>query len=200
MNRIGSWVRHHTHHFTRADFWPGCALKQAGIVFAAWACPAIVGVLATNWLGNYRSVKYLQSSIQEGIGPHIWNVFAVLGFLLAGVQIAAPRQKWLAIATYQVLQNTYSLGALTYGLLLGQWICIATSQHTELPQVTVGFMFAFAFFLNLAIWYLAFLVAPARLGTGFMHSVARMAPQFRIPLALLFVLTAVASLYLYLGK
>lgn len=200
LNRIRAWVRHHTCHFKRSDFWPGCELKQAAIVFVAWALPAIVGVIVTDWIGSHRSVKYLQMSIQEGIGPHIWNVFAVLGMIPVGLLIAAPRQKWLAIAAYQVLQNTYALGALMFGLLLGEWICVTAPQNAFLLVMVMRLMLAFSFCLNLLIWYVAFLVSPVRLDTGFMRSVAQIKPQFRLPLALIIVVIAFASLYVHLDK
>ena len=200
LNRTRSWLKHHTRDFKRSDFWPGCALKQAAIVLAAWALPAIAGVILTHWLGAHRSVKYLQTAIQEGMGPHIWNVFAMLGLILSGLLIAAPRQRWLAIAAHQVLQNTYALGALMFGLLLGKWICLDLPQHASLLIIVARLEFAYAFCLNLAIWYGAFLVTPERLNTGFMHTVARLAPQFRLPLAAVTVAIAVSSLYVYLGK
>lgn len=199
LDRTRSWLKHHTRAFRRSDFWPGRMLWQAAIVPAAWALPAIAGVIVTDWLGSHRSVKYLQTAIQEGIGPHIWNVFAVLGFVLVGLLIAAPRQRWLAVAAHQVLQNTYSLGALMLGLLLGEWICLSASQHTFV-FIMAGMMFAFAFCLNLMVWYVAFLVSPARLNTGFMHSVAQLAPQFRLPLAAVILAVAFDSIYVYLGK
>lgn len=200
LNRTRSWLQYHTRAFRSSDFWPGRMLWQAAIVPAAWALPAIAGVIVTDWLGSHRSVKYLQTTIQEGIGPHIWNVFAVLGLMLVGMLIAAPRQKWLAVAAHQVLQNTYSLGALMFGLLLGEWICLPTSQCTFVFIMAMGLMFAFAFCLNLTVWYVAFLVSPARLNTGFMHSVAQLAPQFRLPLAAAILSVALDSLYVYLGK
>jgi hypothetical protein len=200
LNHVRAWVRHHMHHFKRADFWPGCELTQAAIVFAAWALPAIAGVVVTEWLGNYRSVNYLQMSIQEGIGPHIWNVFAVLGMIPVGLLIAAPRQKWFAIAAYQVLQNTYALGALMFGLLLGEWICITAPQNTFFVVMAMTLLLVFAFCLNLLIWYVAFLVSPARLDTGFMRSVAQLKVQFRLPLGSTIVLIALASLYVHLDK
>ncbi|VVE58622.1 hypothetical protein PAN31117_05066 [Pandoraea anapnoica] len=181
LDRIRVWVRHHADHFRRTDFWPGWELKQAAIVLAAWALPAIAGVIATDWLSSHLSVKYLQMSVQEGIGPHIWNVFAVLGIIFAALLIAAPRQKWLAIAAYQVLQNTYALGALMFGLLLGQWICVTAPENDIFLITATSLVFVFAFCLNFSIWYVAFLVSPARLDAGFRHSIAQMKPQLRLP-------------------
>jgi hypothetical protein len=154
----------------------------------------------TDWLGRHRPVTYLQTAIQEGIGPHIWNVFGMLGIILVGLLIAAPRQKWLAIAAHQVLQNTYALGALMFGLLLGEWICVATPERALIPVIAVRLMIAIGFCLNLAIWYAAFLVSPERLDTGFMKTIANLEPQFRLPLAAAIVAIATHSLYVYLGK
>ncbi|KWB78521.1 hypothetical protein WL40_32795 [Burkholderia ubonensis] len=200
LHRTRRWLKHHTRDFARSDFWPGWALKQAVIVLAAWAVPAVAGVLVTDWLSRHRPVTYLQTAIREGIGPHVWNVFAMLGMILTGLLIAAPRQRWLAIAAHQVLQNTYALGALMFGLLLGEWICVATPQRAFVLIIAMRLMIAAAFGLNLAVWYVAFLVSPERLNTGFMHTVARLAPQFRLPLATLIVAIAVNSLYVYLDK
>ncbi|AJY40565.1 hypothetical protein I6G56_32645 [Burkholderia humptydooensis] len=203
--RIRHWLRHHTRDFARSDFWPGRTLFEAFTVLAAWVLPAIAGVIVTGWLGSHRSVTYLQAAIQEGIGPHIWNVFATLGMVLFGMLVAAPRQKWLALAAHQVMLNTYSLGALMLGLLLGQWIGIGAPPasgllHAFLRTAGMGVLFSIAFGLNLAVWYVAFLASPKRLHTGFMLKIARCAPQFRLPLAATIVTAALASLYLYLGR
>lgn len=124
----------------------------------------------------------------------------MLGMILVGLLIAAPRQRWLAIAAHQVLQNAYALGALMFGLLLGEWICVTTYQHALLLIMMIRLLLMLVFCLNLLIWYVAFLVSPARLDTGFMYSIAQLAPQFRLPLALMIVLIALDSLYVYLDK
>ncbi|WP_038736573.1 hypothetical protein [Burkholderia pseudomallei] len=203
--RTGHWLRRHTRGFSRSDFWPGRAFLEAFTVLAAWVLPAIAGVVATGWLGGHRSVTYLQAAIQEGIGPHIWNVFGTLGAVLFGLLVAAPTQRWLALAAHQVMLNAYSLGALMLGLLLGQWICIGAPPasgllHASLRTAGIGALFSIAFGLNLAVWYVAFLASPKRLHTGFMLKIAQCAPQFRVPLAATIVTAALAALYLYLGR
>ncbi|AJY30826.1 putative membrane protein [Burkholderia thailandensis 34] len=203
--RILHWLRHHTRGFVRSDFWPGRAFLDAFVAFAAWALPAIAGVVVTDWLHGRQPATYLQTAIQEGIGPHIWNVFGALGMVLFGLLVAAPRQKWLALAAYQVMLNTYSFGALGLGLLLGQWICIGAPPasgllHASMRAAGIGALFSIAFGLNLAAWYVAFLASPKRMHTGFMLKIAQCAPQFRLPLAATIVAAALVSLYLYLGR
>jgi hypothetical protein len=196
-NRAGDWLRHHLRDFERADFWPGSALSQAVTVLLAWALPASVGVLVTDWLGNHRSVAYLQLAIQEGIGPHLWNVFGMLGLALAALLIAAPRQRWLASAAYQVLQNTYALGALMFGLLVGEWCCAPAPADAGVLRTTgIGLLFSSALTLNLVVWYCAFLVSPARLDRGFMHKVARLATPFRLLCAALLMAIMLIALAL----
>lgn len=128
--------------------------------------------MATRWLGNYRSVKYLDAAISEGIGPHLWNVVGAIGAVLFGLFLILPTQRWLAKAANSVLVNTYAIGALTFGLLLGQWFYAFQTANLERWQawanaVGFGFLFLDVFVLNFSVWYLGYLSAPDRLNTGF---------------------------------
>lgn len=141
--------------------------------------------MVTRWLGGYRSVEYLDAAISEGIGPHLWNVVGAIGAVLFGLFLILPTQRWLAKAANNVLVNTYAMGALTFGLLFGQWFYAFHTANLERWQAWAnalgfGFLFLDVFFLNFSVCYLGYLSAPERLNTGFASKLASVDLRLRL--------------------
>ena len=158
--------------FTSSDFSPRAGLGKAAAIFLGWAIPAFLGVMFTRWLGHCTSVEYLDAAISEGIGPHLWSVVGAIGVVLFSSFLLLPRKRWLARAANNVLVNTYAMGALTFGLLFGQWLY--KFQTANLVRwkawanaIGFGFLFIDVFVLNFSVWYLGYLSAPNRMCTGF---------------------------------
>lgn len=166
-----AYLRSQLSTFTSSDFSPRPAIANAAAIFFGWAIPAFLGVMFTRWLGNCRSVEYLDAAISEGIGPHLWNVVGSIGATLFGLFLILPTQRWLAKAANNVLVNTYAIGALTFGLLFGQWFYAFQTANLERWQAWAnalgfGFLFLDVLVLNFSVWYLGYLSSPDRLNTG----------------------------------
>lgn len=189
--------------FNRDDFSPRLELSNAALIFFAWAIPAALSITVTRQLGRFASVTYLNAAISEGIGPHLWNVVGIIGVVLFSLFILAPRAKWLAVAANRVLVNTYAIGALTFGLLFGQWanaFAAATLDRWQAWANGVGFslLFMLVISLNFLVWYLGYLSSPTRLNTGFAVSLSSV--DFRIRFVLGILLGAVAILFLMMER
>lgn len=178
-----SYLRIQLSKFNPSDFSPLPESWNALVIYFAWATPAALVVSLTRWRGRFTSVKYLDSAIAEGIGPHLWNVVGTLGIVLFGLFILQPRSRWIAVAANNVLINTYAIGALTFGLLFGQWSNAFASANLQRWQIWAngagfGFLFSMVLVLNFSLWYLSFLSTPARLSTGFAASLSKI--DFRL--------------------
>lgn len=164
--------------FQRSDFSPLPGGWNALIIFLAWATPAAVVVTLTRWRGRNTSVRYLDSAIAEGIGPHLWNVVGTLGLVLFGLFILQPNSRWIAVAANNVLINTFAIGALTFGLLFGQWSNAFATANLQRWQIWAygagsGVLFSMVLVLNFFLWYLSFLSAPERLNIGFAANLSK---------------------------
>jgi hypothetical protein len=148
-------------HFEWNDIYPGAYIKEALIVFSSWVFPAFIFVVWSSVY--YPHVEYYQSAISEGIGPNLWNVIGSFGFFAFGVAIVFSKYLLPVRVARYILFNTYAIGSLSFGLLLGQWWLLLVNQeliwwHRGLFGVTSGFLLAIIFFYNIAIWYLSFLI------------------------------------------
>lgn len=194
-----SYLRKQFLKFSRDDFSPRPELGKAAIIFLAWALPAIIAVTFTRWRGRSVSVEYYDIAISEGIGPHLWNVVGAVGVVLFCLFILAPRAKWLAVAANSVLVNTYAIGALTFGLLFGQWVNAFASANLERWKVWAygagfGFLFMAVITLNFSVWYLSYLAMPTRINTGFAAKLS--AVDFRVRAFLGILLGAATVVFL----
>jgi hypothetical protein len=189
---LKAYIRTQFSKFDYSDFSPLPGVRNAAVIFMAWALPAVLTVTFTNWRGRYTSVKYLNAAISEGIGPHLWNVVGAVGIALFGLFILVPRSKWLALAANNVLVNTYAIGALTFGILFGQWANAFATANLDRWQawangVGFGFLFTSVITLNFIVWYLGYLSMPARINTGFAAKLSTVDLRVRAIFGVLFV-------------
>ena len=151
--------------FKCRDVNPGKKWRGAGLIFASWAIPAFMFVVLVSFLETSRDVSYYQDAISQGVGPKLWNVMGAFGFALFFVSLVFPKIRCFAIAAKQVLLNVFAIGALTFGLLFGQFICLIP----ELDKYFDGWQFYFfgpvivvllvaVALLNLATWYMSYLI------------------------------------------
>jgi hypothetical protein len=148
-------------HFEWEDINPGVHIKEALIVFVSWAFPAFIFVVWSN--AYYPHVEFYQSAISEGIGPNLWNAIGSFGFFAFGVAIVFSKYYFPARVARNILFNTYAIGSLSFGLLLGQWWLLLANPdliwwHRGLFGITSGFLLVIVFFYNVMIWYLCFLI------------------------------------------
>lgn len=87
--------------------------------FLLWVVPSASFVIAVDWLSTFTSTVSLTRAIAEGMSVTLWNVFGCIGLSLFGAALLSPRTGTLARAAHQMLIQTFGLGGLNYGLLLG---------------------------------------------------------------------------------
>lgn len=148
-------------HFKKSDFDPREQLGTALLVFISWALPAFIFVVWANTF--YPEVQFYQDAITEGIGPNLWNAIGAFGLFLFGITVIFSRFNLFSIVATNVLSNTYAIGSLTFGLIVGQWFGLVIDSelvwwHRGLFGVTSGFLLLVLFSYNLAVWYLCFLI------------------------------------------
>lgn len=160
-----SFVKSEISKFNRSDFSIKDELREPAEIFIYWALPAIISVIFISWLGGHRTVDYYREAISQGIGPILWNVMACIGLIIFGFSVIFSKVRFLSVVASQVLKNVYIMGTLTFGLLLGQYICLVPEIHEQveiwrfwliLPLSL--YLLTAVFALNFAIWYLSFVV------------------------------------------
>ncbi|MCO1337002.1 hypothetical protein MO867_22010 [Microbulbifer sp. OS29] len=178
------------HHFEESDFIPGESLKEAITIFFAWAVPAFLFVLWVNKF--YPEVEFYHAAIGEGIGPNLWNAIGAFGMFSFAVAVMLPQFSTPTLVSRQILSNTYAIGCLTFGLLLGQWFTLLSTDsliwwQRGLFGITSGFILVVVFLLNLFVWYLSFLLKDdAGKKSVFLRRMEQLYWLFRIPLSLSF--------------
>ena len=177
-------------HFEIMDVLPGKQIKEAIVVFLAWAVPAFLFVLWASVF--YPEVKFYKDAITEGIGPNLWNAIGSFGFFSVGVAIIFSKYFYPSVIAERILSNTYAIGSLSFGLLLGQWSFLLT--HNDLIWWKVGFfgitsglLLVVVFFFNLFIWYLSYLIKPSNSGeSDFLFKLGQMHILWRVIIGLIF--------------
>lgn len=148
-------------HFERGAVIPGDNFKEALSIFLAWALPAFLFVLSVD--AFFPEVNFYQAAISEGVGPNLWNAIGSFGLFSFGISVMFPKSHTCALVARHILVNTYAIGCLTFGLLVGQWCVLPSTEWFAWWQwglfgVTSGFLLVVVFLYNLAVWYLSFLV------------------------------------------
>lgn len=147
--------------FERSALIPDGSLKKAFNIFLAWAFPAFLFVMWANIF--YPEVEFYKKAISEGIGPNLWNAIGSFGLFAFGVAVVFSKFATPALIAKQILSNTYAIGCLTFGLLVGQWCVILSLEELIWWQrglfgISSGLLLIVVFLYNLAIWYLSVLV------------------------------------------
>lgn len=159
-HKIKIYIKNKFAHFDFGDINPKPYLKEPITDFLAWCIPSIIFVVITTLY--YPDIEFFRSAIGEGIGPNFWNLMGLLGYVGFALSILFLEVEWLAIATRNILMSTYSIGALSFGLLTGQLITADLSNSVwwvkGLFGVTSIFVMLILFLINFFLWYLAFLL------------------------------------------
>ena len=186
--------------FNLSDFNPNRAWADAARLFSWWAVPACVFVVFVSEVNKYRSVEYYEKAIFQGIGPILWNVIGTFGLAFFCLSIIFSRLQWLSAAAHQILTSVYAIGALSFGLIFGQFICLVPqlSEHMETWQVYVFspaiviLLFAVAG-LNVAVWYMSYLI---KWENPFREKLSKVSIVIRLPIGCVFLLLSLWSLWI----
>ncbi|VBB12296.1 hypothetical protein [Burkholderia stabilis] len=173
--------------FNRSFFWSAIVPIEGLRVAFWWAAPATVAVLLITHFKNQLPSGYLEAAISDGIGPHIWNVVGMLGLVLFGLAVLFPTIKFIATGAYQVLINTYGMGGLAIGLLIGKIGAQLPSSLSKfelwkiwLAGTGIALLMLELFVLNFSLWCLASLMRSTKEDDGFLRRVASIDLRLRL--------------------
>lgn len=190
---IHSYLRHHVRDMeSNLRFTPGQVAADV-TCFLLWVMPSALFVIAVDWLGAFKDTSYLTKAIGEGMSVTLMDVFATFAFSLFGAVLLAPRLGMLIRAARQMFINTFSIGSLNYGLLLG--FCIVSLGSFSTVQTSLlmtGFLLLIP--LHLALLYFYSLCSPESQNTGFLAWWSGKPLPFRAPIALIIIVGPLAFL------
>ncbi|WP_157636707.1 hypothetical protein [Burkholderia ubonensis] len=187
LSNVRSYVKAQLSPFNRAFFWSAIVPMEGLRVAFWWAAPATVAVLFITYFRNQLPASYLEAAISDGIGPHIWNVVGMLGLVLFGLAVLFPKIKFIATGAYQVLINTYGMGGLAIGLLIGKIGAQLPSSLSKLELwkawlagTGIALLMLELFVLNFSLWCFASLVRSTKKDDGFLRRVASIDLRLRL--------------------
>ncbi|WP_155648950.1 hypothetical protein [Burkholderia stagnalis] len=187
LSNVRSYLTSQLAPFNRSFFWSAIVPIEGLWVAFWWAAPATVAVLFITHFKNQLPASYLEAAISDGIGPHIWNVVGMLGLVLFGLAVLFPKIKFIATGAYQVLINTYGMGGLAIGLLIGKIGAQLPSSlsklelwKTWLAGTGIALLMFELFVLNFSLWCFASLMRPTKEDDGFLRHVASIDLRLRL--------------------
>ncbi|WP_186165056.1 hypothetical protein [Burkholderia gladioli] len=187
LSKVRPYLKAQLAPFNRSFFWSAIVPIEGLRVAFWWAAPATVAVLFITHFKSRLPASYLEAAISDGIGPHIWNVVGMLGLVLFGLAVLFPKIKFIATGAYQVLINTYGMGGLAIGLLIGK---IGAQLPSSLSKIElwkawlagtgIALLMFELFVLNFSLWCFASLVRSTKEDDGFLRHVASIDLRLRL--------------------
>ncbi len=187
LKRIRSYIDSEISKLQRGDFSPAPGLREAIRTFIWWVIPAMALVEYTMWCSRVGGAEHLAAAIEEGIGVNLWNVMGSIGIALLGLLIIAPGSRFASDASKNVLMNTYAIGCLSLGLLMGQGeYAVRTSWGVdeEFGWETGGLLhrMLMAVGINAFVWYIGFHSGSVQARPEFRARLANLGIVFRLAL------------------
>ena len=193
--------------FRKENFIPITGWGEYLKISAWWVTPAIIYVLAVDLLKNFRSVEYLETAMNQGISPELWNIFGVFGLALFGLSMVTVKiptiHRALAISASKLLLITFEIGLLAFGIMTGKLISAFSEAEFSIWQAWffgIGFflLFGIVLSLNTGLWYLARIVFIHDGLSPFMLAVERLSWGVRFVLS--FILIALPVVFLLMER
>ena len=195
------FLRDEISKFTNEDFSPRCEVSRPLKIFFGWFLPSFLYVIFIEFLSNYQAVEYFNEATKQGIGPNLWNMMGGIGFILFFLAVAFYPLKCISKAAEITLENTFAIGSLMFGLLLGQFVTSTQDMITHLETWKLWitfplaiFSFSIALFLNTVTWYFSFLI---KSDGCFYKKLGKLHPLFMASVRLLSLLAGALVLISY---
>lgn len=146
--------------FSTSDFFSRKELMGALLTYFYWVVPGFLFVITVEWLARFRSTAYLKKAIEQGVSPELWNVIGCFGAVLFGLSLLLPKWRFAAKAAKQVLANTFAIGSLSFGLILGQIFVELGSTNLAIWKwwffgIGFGILLLMVTVLNFFTWYIS---------------------------------------------
>ncbi len=169
-------------------------------IFMWWSAPAFTFVLAVNTLSSFRSVEYYLAGVDQGIGPMLWNIFGIFGLMFFSLSLVFPNTQFFSRASHQILLNTFAMGSLAIGLLLGSFFVSLPTAHLFLEGWRLYFfgpvwmaLLIIVALINFAVWYISQVTRP---NNNYQKRISEINVMTRTAVALLFFWLPVVLLWL----
>lgn len=197
MNRIRLYLKDQLSVFNKESMWSPIILKEGAKIVGWWAIPAFLSVWIVAHYRQHLPASYLECAINEGIGPHLWNVIGTLGLIFVGIALVFPESRFIAQSAHQILINTYAIGGLSFGLIFGQLTTSIASANIEKWKIWLMSAGAVALaiqviFLNFSLWYLGHLMSSRQKDDGFMHRVTKVHLRIRLIAASIIIVVPIS--------
>lgn len=204
LSNIRSYLKVQFAPFSLSFFGSSIAPIEGLRVAFWWVSPATLAVLFIAQFRNQLPASYLEAAISDGIGPHIWNVVGMLGLALFGLAVLFPRVKFIATGAYQILINTYGMGGLAIGLLIGKILAQLPPSLSKLELWDAWFagtgitlLILELFVLNFSLWCFASLMRSTKENGGFLHHVENIDLRLRL---FTFILLSILPSFVFLVR
>lgn len=178
LSKLFAYLKEQLTPLGRPAIWLQFSVIEGARIIFWWAAPSMLAVWLITYFRKYLPFSYLDAAISDGIGPHLWNVVGLLGLALFGLAVLLPRCKFIANSAYQVLTNTYAMGGLAIGLLVGQITARIPSALSKLELwkawlmgTGIAFVTLELFALNFSLWCLASLMRTTAGHDGFLRRI-----------------------------
>lgn len=193
LQRLQIYTKGQLDLLDNAVVWPPPHLREAVSLAFWWMAPASFAVYLITRFKAVLPFAYLDAAIWEGFGPHLWQIFGLLGLALFGLVFLLPGCKFLADSARQILLNVCGMGWLACGLALGLLVTRIPAElsrlviwKARLSEAVLACMLFAIIFVNGVAWWLASLMHPSRSDDEFIGRIRLLDLRFRIILFLCF--------------
>ncbi len=171
-------------------------------IFLYWSIPSFFFALLQKIENHNFPSLYIKSAVEEGIGPHIWNIFGSIGLVFFGLTIIAPRFKFFRISASQILLNTYAMGSLSIGLMTGNLSIIFDSSRIDFwneifLKISFFLLLTTIVTINFATWYCAKIIGKEEQKDCLTHLLTKVDIKIRLVLGILIAILPIVFFLLF---
>ncbi|WP_297867926.1 hypothetical protein [uncultured Flavobacterium sp.] len=193
MNRLKKYLKDQFYSFDKSFFTYNMKFKKSLIDSLYWLVPAFLFVILTKNKIDYLPNKYFEKAISEGIGPTLWNVIGAMGLFFLGLFFLFPSVYFFAKATHRLVENAYSIGLLSLGLIVGEiffWFpsIIPNFSHSKniIIAIIITILIIIIYLMNYSLYYVGQLLEERNNEIDFRHLVKKLELRIRITFFVIF--------------
>ena len=187
MNRLKKYLKDQFNSFDKIFFTYNIKFKKSLIDSLYWLVPAFLFVILTKNKIDYLPNKYFEKAISEGIGPTLWNVIGAMGLFFLGLLFLFPSVYFFAKATQRLLENAYSIGLLSLGLIVGEiffWFPNIISNYSHSKNIIIAtiiiILIIVIYLMNYSLYYVGQLLEERNNEIDFRNLVKKLELRIRI--------------------
>lgn len=193
MNRLRKYLKDQFYSFDKNFFTYNMNFKKSLTDSLYWLIPAFLFVILTKNEINYLPNKYFEKAISEGIGPTLWNVIGAIGLFFLGLFFLFPSVYFFTKATQRFVENAYSIGLLSLGLIVGEiffWFPSIISSFSYSKNIIIAtiitILIIVIYMMNYSLYYIGQLLEERSIEIDFRYLVKKLELRIRITFFILF--------------